>query len=152
CCSKFCIFGVVFLMHRGDLLRVLLFVDLLLVILRVRMFERIQFLIVPVLHRLELLVCWRDSSCCCSRRCAVQVLRFTDCADLKGCAARPRAAGPAQVAPAGANPDASPGSSRGPWPSTSSHFQRAQRTAMQRSSFPRLFGPHSARSSALLAF
>ena len=49
-------FGVVFLVHRGDLLRVLLFgVDLLLVILRVRMFERIQFLIVPVLHRLELL-------------------------------------------------------------------------------------------------
>ena len=49
-------FGVVFLVHRGDLLRVLLFgVDLLLVILRVRMLERIQFLIVPVLHRLELL-------------------------------------------------------------------------------------------------
>lgn len=49
-------FRVVFLVRRGDLLRVLLFgVDLLLVILRVRMFERIQFLIVPVLHRLELL-------------------------------------------------------------------------------------------------
>ena len=48
-------FGVVLLVHRGDLLRVLLFgVDLLLVILRVRMFERIQFLTVPVLHRLKL--------------------------------------------------------------------------------------------------
>ena len=49
-------FRVVPLVHRGDLLRVLLFrVDLLLMVLRVRMFERIQFLIVPVLHRLELL-------------------------------------------------------------------------------------------------
>jgi hypothetical protein len=49
-------FGVVFLVHRGDLLRMLLFrVDLLRVILRVRMFERVQFLIVLVLHRLKLL-------------------------------------------------------------------------------------------------
>jgi hypothetical protein len=49
-------FRVVPLVHRSNLLSVLLFgVDLLLMVLRVRTFERIQLLAVPVLHGLELL-------------------------------------------------------------------------------------------------
>ncbi|HEY2484305.1 MAG TPA: hypothetical protein VGI36_04110, partial [Candidatus Binataceae bacterium] len=49
-------FRVVPLVHRSNLLSVLLFgVDLLMMVLRVRTFERIQLLAVPVLHGLELL-------------------------------------------------------------------------------------------------
>jgi hypothetical protein len=49
-------FRVVPLVQRSNLLSVLLFgVDLLLMVLRVRTFERIQFVAVPVLHSLELL-------------------------------------------------------------------------------------------------
>lgn len=63
-------FRVVPLMHRSDLLSVLLFgVDLLLMVLRVRTFERINSSLCRFCIAWSCSVCWRASSCCCSRRC-----------------------------------------------------------------------------------